>query len=137
MTDTALVLHYAQAEPVPANSRGARVDVPAEWVLASAVFAAFLVALMVAVGAFAGAAAGGEWVTWAGLWFVALVALLGGVHLMARLRHGAAHLAATWRARRAVVRTETAMRIAARGDPRMRRELQVLGDRAEWRTADR
>lgn len=128
MTNNALVLHYFERPAAPAAASERR-DVPAEWVLGSAFLSAAVVALLTVAGVFAG----GEWMAWASLWFVALVALAGGVSVSQRLGRVALHAGSAWRARRAVLRDERALRAAEHDDPRVLRELQVIRDRAEWR----
>lgn len=138
MTDSALVLHYAPAAAARPAARDARRDVRAEWALGSAFLAALIVALMIVAGAFAHrTGVDNEWATWASLWFVAFVALMGGARVAARLGRQALRLGAAWRAYRNAVRTESELRAAAQGDPRVLQELRVMRDRAEWRAADR
>lgn len=138
MTDSALVLHYAPATAARPAARKARQDVRAEWALGSAFLAALIVALMIVAGVFADRTGiDNEWVTWASLWFVAFVALMGGARVTTRLGRQALHLGAAWRARRGIVRTELELRAAAHGDARVLNELRVIRDRAEWRAADR
>lgn len=131
MTNNALVLHYFDRPTAPVAASGR--DVPAEWVLGSAFLAAVVVALLAVAGVFANhGEAGGEWAAWASLWFVAFVVLAGSVRVAHRLSRHALSAASAWRARRAAVHAERALRSAAHGDPRVLRELQILRDRAEW-----
>jgi hypothetical protein len=135
MMNNALVLHYFDGPTTPAAKldRIGRRDVPAEWVFGSAFVAALVVALLTVAGVFAGrGAADNEWTAWAGLWFVAFLVLAGGASVAHSLGRRVLRAGSAWRARRKAAYAEWALRTAARGDPRMLRELQIIRDRAEW-----
>lgn len=69
---------------------------------------------------------------WFGAWAVAVAGLIVASRMKGRLTYGILTLLVEARARWLQSRTERAIALAARNDPRMLRELQIMQDRAEW-----